>query len=112
MQTMLETWERENPDLEWQSCGERTCSSTGSAVQSTTALSSGESERYALLRSSAHALGIRAMLNDWRYGVECEIRMRCDSRLQGARLLDKDRGKLDILMCASCGNNKQYRKDV
>ena len=24
MQTMLETWERENPDLEWRLCGERT----------------------------------------------------------------------------------------
>ena len=34
-----------------------------SAVQRTTALSSDESEYYALLRSSAHALGIKAMLN-------------------------------------------------
>ena len=51
----------------------------GSVVQSAIALSSGESEHNALLRSSAHALGIKAMLNDWRYGVECEIRMRCDS---------------------------------
>ena len=32
-QTMLETWERENPDLEWQSCGERTWSSTGARCQ-------------------------------------------------------------------------------
>ena len=49
----------------------------GSAVQSTIALSSGESEYYALLRSSAHALGIKAMLNGWHYGVECEIHRRC-----------------------------------
>ena len=40
----------------------------GSAVQSTIALSSGEPEYHALLRSSAHALGINAMLNDWHYG--------------------------------------------
>ena len=50
----------------------------GSAVQSTIALSSGESEHFTLLRSSAHALGIKAMLNDWLYGVKCEIHMRCD----------------------------------
>ena len=43
----------------------------GSAVQSTIALSSGESENFALLRSSAHALGIKAMLNDWHHGVKC-----------------------------------------
>ena len=29
--------------------------------------------------------------------------------LQGACLLDKDCGKLDMLMCASCGYNKQSR---
>ena len=52
----------------------------GSAVQSTIALSSGGSEYHALLRSSAHALGIKAIVNDWGYGVEFEIRMRCDSR--------------------------------
>lgn len=51
----------------------------GSTVQSTVSLSSGESEYYALLRASAHALGIKAMLSDWNYGVECEIHMRCDS---------------------------------
>ena len=52
-------------------------------------LSSGESEYYALHRSSAHATGIKAMLNDWRFGVECEIRMAI-AVLQGACLLDKD----------------------
>ena len=51
----------------------------GSAVQNTVALSSGESENYALLRSSAHALGIKAMLNDSHYGVKCEFHMRYDS---------------------------------
>ena len=48
----------------------------GSAV--TTAWSSGESEHNGLLRSSAHALGIKAMPNEWHYGVKCEIHMRCD----------------------------------
>ena len=48
-----------------------------SSVQRTIARSSGESE--CLLRSPAHALGIKAVLNDWRYGVECEIRTRCDT---------------------------------
>ena len=37
----------------------------GSAVHSTMALISGESEYYTLLKSSAHAFGIKAMLNDW-----------------------------------------------
>ena len=49
------------------------------AMQSTTALSSGGSERHTLLGSSAHALGIKAMLNDWFYDVKCEVLMRCDS---------------------------------
>ena len=48
----------------------------GSAVQSTTALSSGESECNVLVRSSAHALGTKAMLNDCHYGLPCESRMR------------------------------------
>ena len=51
----------------------------GSSVQSTIALSSGESEYYALLRASAHALGIKAILNDWAYAVGVEIVMKCDS---------------------------------
>ena len=66
-------------NLEWQSCWEHLIKHV-TAVQSTVALSSGESEHYALLRSSVYALRIKAMLNDWRYGVECEIRIRCDSR--------------------------------
>ena len=67
MQTMLETcWEH--------------LIKHGTAVQSTVALSSGESEYYALLRSSVHALRIKVMLNDWRCGVDCEIHIRCDGR--------------------------------
>ena len=51
----------------------------GSAVHSTIALSSGESEYCALFRSSVHALGIKAMQKDWHYGVKYEIHMRCAS---------------------------------
>ena len=60
------------------------------AVQSTIALNSGESEYKALLRSSTHAFGTKAMLNDWRYGVKCEIHMCCDSSAARACLLNKD----------------------
>ena len=60
-QTMLETWERENPDLEWQSCEGAHLIKHGSAVQSTITLIC--TEYYASLRSSAHALGIKAMLD-------------------------------------------------
>ena len=73
----------------------------GSAVQSTIALSSGESEYYALLRSSAHVLGIKAMLNDWHHGVKCEIHMRCDSSAAKRQVCS-----------ARIGHNKGYRKDV
>ena len=80
-------------------------------MQCTIALSSGETEYYALLRSSAKALGIKAMLNDLRYGVECEIRMRCDS--SAARGTSARQGHLDMLTCAfSCGCDRQYRMDV
>ena len=73
----------------------------GSGVQSTVALGSCESEYFALLTSSAHALGITAMLNDWHYGVKCEIHMRCDN--SAAR-------KLDMLRYVSCGYNKRTLK--
>ena len=51
----------------------------GSSVQTTIALSSGESEYYALLRASSHALGIKALLGDWCYAINVEIVMKCDS---------------------------------
>ena len=35
---------------------------------------------FALLGASGHAVGVEAMLEDWRYSVGCEIHMRCDSR--------------------------------
>ena len=78
-QTMLETWERAKPALEWQiMCGSHLIKHE-SAVHSTIALISGESEHHALFRSSAHAFGIKAMLNDWHDGVKCEVHIRCDS---------------------------------
>ena len=48
-------------------------------MQSTMVLSSGESEYYALHKSSAHAIGIKAILTDRHCGVNCKIHMRCDS---------------------------------
>ena len=80
----------------------------GTAVQSTVALSSGESEYCALRRSSAHARGIRAMLNDWHYGVECESHMRCDSSAAS----DKDWENCDMLMCASCCRQNTHSHDT
>ena len=52
----------------------------GSAVQSITAFSSGESE-YDALRQITQPIhiAIKAMLNDWCYGVNCESDMQCDS---------------------------------
>ena len=81
-------------------------------MQSTTELSSGESEYNALLRSSVHALGIKAILNNCRYGWKCEIHMRHDSSAARACLLGNGGGQLDMLTCVSCGHNPQYRKDV
>ena len=81
----------------------------GNAVQSTAALSSGESIYHARLRSSAHALGIKATLNDWHYDVKREIPT---AARQETCLLGKGCGKLDTLTCVSCGHNKRCRTDV
>ena len=80
-------------------------------MQSTIALSTGESENYALLRSSAHALGIKDMLNDWRCGVKFKIHICATAARQEACLLGKAWRKLDMLTCSSCGYNKPYGKD-
>ena len=37
----------------------------------------------ALYRYSAHAPGIKAMLNDWHHHVKCEIHVRCHSSAVG-----------------------------
>ena len=99
MQTMLENWEHASSALEWQSCG-------GNAVQSIIALSSGESKYYALLRLSAHALVIKAMLNDWHSGVKCKNHMRCEKSAARGMTARQGLGKLVMLMCASFGNNR------
>ena len=101
----METWERANPvAVMWGSH----LIKHGSAVRSTTA--SGESECEAWLGSSAHALGIKAMLNDWHYGGKCGIHMLfATAARQEACVLGKDWGKLDMLTFTSCG---QVRKDV
>ena len=91
MLTMLETWgtrkSRSGMAVMWRAH----LFKHGSAVQSTIALSSGESEYYALLRAKARVLGIKAMPNDWRYGVEFEIRMHCDSGMSARQGLGKTR---------------------
>ena len=38
-----------------------------------------EQWRVGIRRVGTHALGIKAMLNDWHDGVKCEIHMGCDS---------------------------------
>ena len=97
MQTLLETCERENPDpVMW---GAHFIEH-GSAVQSTIALSSGESEHCALLRSSAHALGIRVLLNDWHHGVECEIHIRCDCSVCKEHVCSRRTGENSTCRCA------------
>ena len=108
-QTTLKTWERENPHLEWQSRGRTHLIKHGSEVQRITALSSDESDYHALLRSSVHALGIKALLNDWHYGVKCEIHMRCDSSAARGMSARQELGT-SMLAYVSCGYNKQQRK--
>ena len=45
----------------------------GSWIESTIALSSGESEYYALVRCSATGLGLQSMYADWNLPVEVEV---------------------------------------
>ena len=103
MQTMLETWERENPDLEWQSCCERTCSNTGVQCRAPSHKTVVSRNTWALIRSSAHASAVTAVLNDWRYKVECDIRIRYVSNAARSMSARQGLGKCDILMCAACG---------
>ena len=72
-------WEHASSALEWQSLGVTLDQTWESGAKHNVGLSRGESEYNALLRSSAHALGIKAMLNDLHCGMKCEIHMRCDS---------------------------------
>ena len=60
MQTMLETWGTRKIRFGMAVVWGSHLIKDGSAVQSTTALSSGESEYYAILKSGAHALEIKS----------------------------------------------------
>ena len=53
------------------------CVKTGSALQSTIALSSGESEYYQLVKGAAIGLSIQALLQDW--GLPVGVRIHSDS---------------------------------
>ena len=50
------------------------CIKGSSTVQSTIALSSGESEYYPIVKASATALGVRAMYADWGIKAKCVVR--------------------------------------
>ena len=50
------------------------CIKGSSTVQSTIALSSGESEYYSIVKASATALGMRAMYADWGIKAKCVVR--------------------------------------
>ena len=51
---------------------------SSSTVQSTIALNVGESEFYAAVKGSAHALGIRSLLRDWGVGADIKLNVRTD----------------------------------
>jgi hypothetical protein len=61
---------------------------TGSALQSTVSLNSGESEYYALVKGAAMGLAIQALLRDW--GIEVKVRISSDS--SAARSFSNRRG--------------------
>ena len=81
----------------------------GSAVQSTIALSSGESEYYAMLRAASHSLGVRSMLEDWSYGMELKIVIKCGSSAARGIAARQGLGKLRhvdvryVLLAAAAG---------
>ena len=83
-----------------------------SGVAVSKALISGESEYYALLRSLAHAFGIKALLSDWCCGVNCEVPMHCDSSAARGLSARQGLGKTVTSTCVSCGYNRQCKKVV
>ena len=93
MQTTLETWAHAGMAVMWES----RLIKDGSEVRSTIALSSGESDTYALLRSTAHAVGIKAMLNDRHYGV----------RMRDSHALRQQRGRRHVCS-ARLGENSTF----
>jgi hypothetical protein len=61
---------------------------SGSSIQSTIALNSGESEYYALVKGAAYGLSVQALLNDW--GIEVSLNIESDS--SAARSFSSRRG--------------------
>ena len=57
----------------------RHCVKHSSNIQSTVALSSGESEYYAATKACALGMSIQALLEDWDYSVELEVRTGLNS---------------------------------
>ena len=53
------------------------CVKSWSTTQGTVALSSGESELYAVVKGAAESIGIQSLLKDM--GVEAEIKVKTDS---------------------------------
>ena len=52
----------------------RHCVKTQSSLQSTVSLASGESEFYGLVKAAQVGLGIKALLEDWRYPVSLTLK--------------------------------------
>ena len=68
------------------------CIKHGSNLQSTIALSSGESEFYALVRASAIGLSIKALMQDW--GAERALEIYSDSSAARGTASRRGLGKL------------------
>ena len=68
------------------------CVKHSSNLQSTIALSSGESEFYGLVKAGATGLGLRSLLEDW--GIETHVRLRTDSSAAKATTSRLGLGKL------------------
>lgn len=66
----------------------RRCLKATSTVQSTIALSSGESEYYAIVKASSQGLGLRAFYQEW--GLAMKVIVRSDS--SAARRMTQRRG--------------------
>ena len=64
----------------------------GSNLQSTTALSSGESEYYALVKASKEALGLQSLLRDW--GLDLPVEVSSDSSAARGHVARRGLGKM------------------
>ena len=64
----------------------------GSNLQSTTALSSGESEYYALVKASKEGLGFQSLLEDW--GLTLPLEVSSDSSAARGHVARRGLGKM------------------